>query len=193
MVALTNEVRIIGGSHRSRRIRFPTSLGLRPTADRVRETVFNWLRDAVEGAAILDLFAGSGAMGWEALSRGAKQAVFVEANAEVARCLCETQRLLGFHDVEVKNAKAEVFLAGLPRAFDIVFMDPPFHSQILFSAATTLEERGWLKEGAMIYVESEVGLSLTALPTNWRLLRQGGTRMTQFQIYKRSAHREGDL
>jgi 16S rRNA (guanine966-N2)-methyltransferase len=191
-VALTNEVRIIGGSHRSRRIRFPSTLGLRPTADRVRETVFNWLRDDIEGVAILDLFAGSGAMGWESLSRGARRAVFVEANSEVARFLSETQHAMGFHGVEVKNANAEVFLAGIPRAFDVVFMDPPFHSQLLFSAAAMLEERGWLKRDALIYIESEAGLSLTALPSNWRLFKQGGTRMTQYQIYKRIAHLEGN-
>ena len=189
-MTLRNEVRIIGGSHRSRRIRFPSSLGLRPTADRVRETVFNWIRDDIEGASVLDLFAGSGAMGWEALSRGARRAVFVEANPDVARCLSETQRVMGFQGSEINRLEAENFLAGEPEIFDVVFMDPPFHSKLLFGAAARLEERGWLKDGSLIYVECEAGLSITAFPENWCLIRQGATRMAQYQIFKRTTHRE---
>ena len=189
-MTLRNEVRIIGGSHRSRRIRFPSSLGLRPTADRVRETVFNWIRDDIDGASILDLFAGSGAMGWEALSRGARRAVFVEASSDVARCLADTQRMMDFQGAEIKHLEAETFLAGEPEIFDVVFMDPPFHSKLLLGAAASLEERGWLKDGALIYVECEAGLSITAFPENWRLFRQGATRMAQYQIFKRITHRE---
>jgi 16S rRNA (guanine966-N2)-methyltransferase len=156
-------LRIIGGTWRGRKLRFPASAAIRPTPDRVRETLFNWLGPATQGAVCLDLFAGSGALGLEALSRGAAQVTFVELRA----LLTEWQA----GDATVERTDALRYLAGPSRQFDIVFLDPPFGSDLLARAAMQLEERGWLKPGARIYVECAAREGLPALAGSWRPLK----------------------
>src|SRR5580698_4144046 len=127
-----SSVRIIGGTWRGRRIAFPALPGLRPTPDRVRETLFNWLQHSIVDTTCLDLFAGSGALGLEALSRGAKQVIFVEQAEPAARNLREQcQRLGAGTKADLQHMGAARYLASPPRPFDLVFLDPPFHQDLL--------------------------------------------------------------
>src|SRR5262249_2915587 len=160
---------IIGGTWRGRKLRFPPSPGIRPTPDRVRETLFNWLQPRVSGARCLDLFAGSGALGLEALSRGASHVTFVERDAAAVRELRARLSEWGASGARVEQADFLHFLAGLPQPFDIVFVDPPFTSGFLTEAAGLLEARQWLAPGALIYVECAARTGLPALPASWTL------------------------
>ena len=165
-------IRIIGGRWRGRRLAVPPGKGLRPTPDRVRETLFNWLSPRLAGARCLDLFAGSGALGLEALSRGATEAVLVERAAPVARHLREQVATLGAEGATVVQSDARRFLEGEVAAvggpFDIVFLDPPFDSNLLDPAMAALEAGGWLAEGAAIHVESPAGGAEPAWPEGWQ-------------------------
>lgn len=164
-------LRIIGGSWRGRKLRFPPSPEIRPTPDRVRETLFNWLGPRVSGARCLDLFAGSGALGLESLSRGAAQVTFVERDAVAARELYARLTEWGAVGARVENSEALRFLDmanGLSIGpFSIVFLDPPFESDLLAQAAELLEKGGLLTPGALIYVECAARKGLPALPPNW--------------------------
>ena len=164
-------LRIIGGTWRGRKLRFPASADIRPTPDRVRETLFNWLGAAVRGARCLDLFAGSGALGLEALSRGAAHVTFIERDEVAAQALRLLLREWQAGDAQVERADALHYLAGEARPFDIVFVDPPFASDLLGLAAALLEERHWLGAGARIYVECAARDGPPSLPAAWRLLK----------------------
>ena len=167
----TRVLRIIGGSWRGRKLRFPPSPEIRPTPDRVRETLFNWLGSHVSGSRCLDLFAGSGALGLEALSRGAAQVTFVESDAAAARELSARLTEWGATGARVEHADALRFLgtAGGPAAgpFNIVFLDPPFDSGLLARAADLLEKGSLLAPSALIYAECAARSGLPALPPNW--------------------------
>jgi 16S rRNA (guanine966-N2)-methyltransferase len=164
-------LRIIGGSWRGRKLRFPASAAIRPTPDRVRETLFNWLGTATPGARCLDLFAGSGALGLEALSRGAAHVTFVEHDAAVAAALRARLEEWQATDALVERTDALHYLSGAVRPFDIVFLDPPFASDLASRAAARLEERHWLKPGARIYLECAARDGLPSLPRSWRPLK----------------------
>jgi 16S rRNA (guanine966-N2)-methyltransferase len=172
--ARSRVLRIIGGEWRSRRLRFAAATDIRPTPDRVRETLFNWLTPRIAGARCLDLFAGSGALGLEALSRGAGEAVFVEREYRVAEELRELLAEWRAPHATVVAADARRFLAGAPKRFDIVFLDPPFASRdLLETCAGLLAERGWLAPRALIYVECAAREGLPRLPDTWRPLKEG--------------------
>ena len=165
-------LRIIGGTWRGRRLRFPAAAAIRPTPDRERETLFNWLAARVPGARALDLFAGSGALGLEALSRGAAHVTFVEQDETAAREL--RARLLEWQaqGAEVRRADALRYLAGTPAApFTLVFLDPPFGSGLLARALSLLAERGWLSPGALIYVECAARQGPPSLPAGFTPLK----------------------
>jgi len=164
-------LRIIGGTWRGRKLRFPASAAIRPTPDRVRETLFNWLGTRTPGARVLDLFAGSGALGLEALSRGASYVTFVEQDEAAVRELRARLAEWQAGDASVERADALRYLTGEARPFDLVFLDPPFGSELLSEAARRLEERGWLRSGAFIYVECAARAGLPPLPAPWRLLK----------------------
>jgi 16S rRNA (guanine966-N2)-methyltransferase len=165
-------LRIIGGTWRGRRLRFPPQPGIRPTPDRVRETLFNWLAPRVPGGRCLDLFAGSGALGLEALSRGAAQVTFIERDAVAARELRARLAEWGASGAQVEHNDALRFLAGTPvQTYDIVFLDPPFSSGLLADSARALEERQWLARDARIYVETSGSEGLPPLPHTWRLIK----------------------
>jgi 16S rRNA (guanine966-N2)-methyltransferase len=164
-------LRIIGGTWRGRKLRFPASAAIRPTPDRVRETLFNWLGTATQAAQCLDLFAGSGALGLEALSRGAAHVSFVESDEAAARALRARLAEWQAGDAVVARADALRYLSGAARPFDIVFLDPPFASELVSRAAALLEARQWLKSGALIYVECAARDGLPPLPQSWQPLK----------------------
>ena len=167
-----NRVRIIGGSHRGRFVSFPDAAGLRPTTDRVRETLFNWVQPFIPGSRCLDLFAGSGALGFEAASRGAEGVIMVERNPEVAGHLKQNARILGLTNVEVLTADAFGWLASANGGFDLVFVDPPFADRLLESALRELVRRGLLRGGARIYLEGDAAEPFPPLPGGWVPLRE---------------------
>jgi 16S rRNA (guanine966-N2)-methyltransferase len=175
--AKSNRVRIIGGEHRSRVLHFPAIESLRPTPDRVRETLFNWLGQTLQGKTCLDLFAGSGALGFEALSRGAQRAVLVERDPAVAKALTENAKLLRLQNVEIVAADALQYLAATQNKFDIVFLDPPFRSELLPKALGHVP-RILLSEG-LVYAESEPGF---AAGEAWRVLRSSRAGNVQYQL-----------
>lgn len=179
------QLRIIGGEHRRRRLPVLDSPGLRPTPDRVRETLFNWLGMATPGARVLDLFAGTGALGLEALSRGAGEAVLVERDPRVARALTDNLATLGIDRAEVKVADARHFLAEPPRSFTLAFVDPPFRQGLAAPCCAALEA-GWLAEEAWIYVETESTLA-PEVPAGWRLHREVRAGDSTGRLYRRSA------
>jgi 16S rRNA (guanine966-N2)-methyltransferase len=156
---------------RGRRWRFPDLPDIRPTPDSVRETLFKWLGTRIVGARCLDLFAGSGALGLESLSRGASAVVFVEQHAAIARALIALMAEWNVQGAEVERADAFSYLRGAAQPFDIVFLDPPFATGLLAPAAALLEERGWLAPDAVIYVESAVHEPRPALPEAWKELK----------------------
>jgi 16S rRNA (guanine966-N2)-methyltransferase len=164
-------LRIIGGTWRGRRLRFPPQEEIRPTPDRVRETLFNWLGPRVPGSRCLDLFAGSGALGLEALSRGAAQVTFVERDAVAVREL--RARLTEWRAVGalVEHSDALRFLGNTAQPCDIVFLDPPFASGLLPPVCRLLEDGHWLSANALIYVETDVQGGMPPLPQNWEVTR----------------------
>lgn len=169
----TSRVRIIAGQWRSRRIRFAAAPEVRPTPDRIRETLFNWLQTEVPGARCLDLFAGSGALGLEAASRGAREVTLVERDRRVVQSLETTVAELGATGVRVVEADAFAYLNGPvpPAPYDLVFLDPPFAKGWLVELCTLLENRGWLAPHASIYLECSAGDGEPALPAGWALRR----------------------
>ncbi|HEX7953763.1 MAG TPA: 16S rRNA (guanine(966)-N(2))-methyltransferase RsmD [Burkholderiales bacterium] len=163
----TNRVRIIGGQWRSRIVRFPHAPALRPTPDRVRETLFNWLGQDLTGKICLDLFAGSGALGFEAASRGARMVVMVEQNVSVCQALRETQAALGAGPVEGRRADAVAFLKSDVRHYDVIFLDPPFDLGLLPRLLPLLPAR--LAPNACVYLEADAPV---AIPAEFELVRQ---------------------
>jgi 16S rRNA (guanine966-N2)-methyltransferase len=164
-------LRVIGGAWRGRKIHFPPVEAIRPTPDRVRETVFNWLQQDISGAHCLDLYAGSGALGLEALSRGAARVVLVDVEAAVTRHLSQTLEALGCDRGQVVRSDAARFLAGTPEPFDVVFLDPPYADRALFEVCRLLDERGWLRPGGLAYLEDAASAGTPQLPAGWTLLR----------------------
>ena len=178
-------LRIVSGSLRGSRIEVIDQEGLRPTSDRVRETLFNWLSPMIHGARCLDLFAGTGALGIEAISRGAAECVFVERDRDVARQLEATLARLKVANARVNNADAVVWLAQTPQPFDLVFLDPPFSGGLWNEAAARLESNDWLADDAWIHIEAPVG-SAIALPKSWQLHRQATAGAVHFALYRRT-------
>ncbi len=180
------QLRIIAGEWRSRRLSFPDAPGLRPTPDRVRETLFNWLAPHIEGAKVLDAFAGSGALYLEALSRGASEAVALDSNPAAIASLRQNLETLRCPRGQVIQSDAQRYLQGEPKlAFDLVFLDPPFHQDLLPTTCALLEERQWLAANAWIYTESETPPSALQLPGNWRLHREKKAGQVYYALWQR--------
>ncbi|MCW9088715.1 MAG: 16S rRNA (guanine(966)-N(2))-methyltransferase RsmD [Gammaproteobacteria bacterium] len=167
----SNTLRIIGGEWRGRKLRFADGEGLRPTTDRVRETLFNWLQPVINGTRCLDLFAGSGALGLEALSRGAREVVFVDTNPKAVAALKENLSLLHADNGRVIRSDALNYLSGDEGRFDVVFIDPPFRRDLLQPALQRLAAGDWLAPGARVYLELESEQGEPELPDGWELLR----------------------
>lgn len=182
---MQSKLRIIGGQWRSRQLVFEDAPGLRPTPARVRETLFNWLQYDVNGSRCLDLYAGSGALGVEAASRGAKRVVQVENNPEACRQLKANSVKLGAEQISVVQQEVFRFLAGDAEAFDLVFLDPPFGKQMAQQTCHWLEDKGWLASQAKIYVEVEKGLPLDNMPANWRMLKSKSAGEVAYYLFER--------
>jgi len=165
-------VRIIAGIWRGRRVKFPDIPGLRPTPDRVRETLFNWLQHSIVDSRCLDLFAGSGALGLEALSRGAIEVDFVEQDPAAARSLQEQLVSLGAASKgRILQMGAARYLRTPAKAFDIAFLDPPFGTDALAEYIPMLDAGNWIKPGGLIYLENERAAGVPPLPPRWELLK----------------------
>lgn len=184
MKGASGRIRIIGGQLRNSRLDVPDLPGLRPTAERVRETLFNWLTPVIAGARCLDLCAGTGALGIEALSRGAASAQFVEREARAAQALRDNLARLKAQGGQVATADAQVYLQGAAQPYGLVFLDPPFAQELWTPLAQRLEQGGWLAPGAWIYVESPRQGAL-ALPTGWTLHREGAAGEVRYALYRR--------
>lgn len=190
-VVTESRLRIIGGQWRSRQIAFPCIDGLRPTPDRVRETLFNWLAAFVPGSRCLDLFAGSGALGLEALSRGASAATFVDASDHSTNALRQNIDRLGLAPEQTTNvhtADALTFLrTGTPTPFDIVFLDPPFRHGWLDRLLPLLESGGWVAPGSWVYIEHERELANPAIPAYWQAHRRKEAGQVVYTLYQIAA------
>ena len=181
----TGELRIIGGDWRSRKLCFPDAGGVRPSPARTRETLFNWLNFHLAGSRCLDLFAGSGALGLEALSRGAAQATLVDHTPALAKALRDNLRLLGTNKGDVACQDVEQFLAkGDGQGYDIVFMDPPFRQGWLERLIPLLDTQKWVKPGGWIYVEHESERALPAVPASWHLHRQKSAGQVSYCLFR---------
>jgi 16S rRNA (guanine966-N2)-methyltransferase len=180
-----NEVRIIGGAWRSRRIRFTPRANLRPTPDRVRETLFNWLGQELTGRSCLDLFAGSGALGFEAASRGARRVVMVEWDREICKALATSRAALAASAVEVRCADALEFLRSPGERYDVIFLDPPFRAGLTPRLLTLLPD--CMAPGAVVYSESG---HQPELGGGWETLKQGRAGQVRFQLLKRTEHEQ---
>ena len=167
-----NQLRIIGGTWRSRRLDFPDVEGLRPTPDRVRETLFNWLMPVIHGARCLDLFTGSGALGLEALSRGAASVVLLDRDPHVISTLRKHLVTLNAQGATLHQQSALDYLQGEASPFDVIFLDPPFRQGLLEPVLGLLSSRGWLAPGARVYIEQESEQAMVPLPEGWELLRE---------------------
>ena len=173
-------IRIVGGKWRGRKFPVPEVAGLRPTPDRVRETLFNWLQPVIAGARCLDLYAGTGLLGLEAVSRGAAGAVLVEQDSSlIAQIKRNIEMLDAGGDVLVEQAEALSWLRHNQSRFDLVFLDPPFGQGLIEKSASLLKERRCLQPHAMIYVESEPELQL---PDGFRVVRQGKAGKVKFML-----------
>ncbi len=165
---LPGRLRIVAGKWRSRLLQIIDEPELRPTSERIRETLFNWLLPMTEGARCLDLFAGTGALGIEAMSRGAGQVVFIEKSAALVAGIRKNLAELNATNVEVSQRDAMDYLRNAdPQPFDIVFLDPPFNTELLSEACSLLQENGWLSANAMVYLEQGNDKEKPALPNGW--------------------------
>ncbi|MCU7799274.1 MAG: 16S rRNA (guanine(966)-N(2))-methyltransferase RsmD [gamma proteobacterium symbiont of Lucinoma myriamae] len=175
--AKANQLRIIGGQWRGRKLSFADGDGLRPTMDRVRETLFNWLQNEIVGARCLDMFSGSGALGLEALSRYAGEVVMIDKNPQAIGMIRNNLKLLGADNALSLQIDAHDYLMDIegsisPQKFDIVFLDPPFNKQLVGPFCQLLEKVNCLSDQASIYIEIEKKTVLPELPKNWKVVKQ---------------------
>jgi 16S rRNA (guanine966-N2)-methyltransferase len=182
------QLRIIAGEWRSRRFTFTEQPGLRPTPDRVRETLFNWLAGRIEGARCLDLFTGSGALTLESLSRGAGFVLACDTSREVVQSLRGHLATLGCERAEIRQQDALQLLGQAPdTAFDMVFLDPPFRQDLLATSCAALEANGWLAAHAWIYTESELPPDRLTMPASWQLHRDKRAGQVWYCLWQRRA------
>lgn len=187
--AKLNTIRIIAGQWRGRRLGVPDLDGLRPTTDRVRETLFNWLMHDIVGARCLDLFAGSGALGLESYSRGAQMVELIESNSKAIENLHKNITALNKQSdssgIKVVQATAQDYLSSPPsQAFDIVFLDPPYGSELLATTIDQLVHNKWLAANAMVYVEQASTVAELKLTNDWIKHRQGRAGRSAFYLYQ---------
>ena len=189
---LASGPRIISGKWRRRRLRFPGCRGARPTPDRVKETLFNWLGSRVEGAVCLDLFAGSGSLGFEAASRGAASVTMVEVDVSLASHLRKTSERLGALGIDIVQGDALEWLPRTTGRFDIVFLDPPFSTPLLERSCRSLSACDRLAPEAMVYLECERARGVPPLPEGFQLFREGCAGEVRYHLARRRPCRTPD-
>lgn len=177
-----NQLRIIGGKWRGRKLQFPNIAGLRPTPNRVRETLFNWLMHIIPGSHCLDLFAGSGVLGFEALSRGADKLVFVDESAQVIAQIKQNQQLLKCENTTVYCMQADVYLKQTTEKFDIIFLDPPFQLDIIPQLCELLIKHNLLKENGFVYIETAAKFDVNSIPHPWKIIKQNKAGKVHFAL-----------
>jgi len=168
----SNHVRIIGGEWRGRKLSFPTVDGLRPTGDRMRETLFNWLSAEIYGASVVDLFSGSGSLGFESLSRGASQVTFVELNDQAVKSIQQNLGLLKTSHALIKHQSAFDYIqSSETNSCDLLFLDPPFDDGIHNKILACIDAQQMMKQGASLYIEAPATTPI-AIPPNWKIHRE---------------------
>lgn len=183
------DVRVISGKWRGRKLPVYNAEGLRPTPDRVKETLFNWLMQHIDGAVVLDCFAGSGSLAIEALSRHADFASLIERDRKLATHLSQNLQRLNCSNAEIINQDCLTVLAkNATKQYDIVFIDPPFHKDLAITCCQALETNGWLAQNAFIYVEVEKELTVQRIPSNWLLIKQQQAGQLAYRLYQRQSH-----
>lgn len=181
---MISKLRIIGGEWRSRQIVFEDAPGLRPTSARVRETLFNWLHSDIANSRCLDLFAGSGALGFEAASRGAKQVVLVENNPKTCQKLRENSAVLKAEQIKVVQMEVTGFIGQCQDQYDLIFLDPPFGLGLVGPICQQLQQAGMLTPYGKIYLETERQLKLQSLPDNWLQLKDKVAGEVRYSLYQ---------
>lgn len=181
------QVRIIGGKWRGHKLAVLTSVGLRPTTDRIKETLFNWLMNHVADANCLDCFAGSGNLGFEALSRGAASLICLEKNHQAVQQIEQNAKLLPSAQINILETETLMYLRhAQPIAMDIIFIDPPYADGLVLPTIHLLEERGWLAPQSWIYIETERRLEALEMPNNWQLHHKKFTKKISYSLYYRT-------
>ncbi|WGY48188.1 16S rRNA (guanine(966)-N(2))-methyltransferase RsmD [Vibrio sp. ABG19] len=180
------QVRIISGLWRGRKLPVHDAEGLRPTTDRVKETLFNWLAQDIPHAKCLDLFAGSGGLGFESASRQADKVTMLEMNSQAFSQLKTNIASLKATNIEAIHTDSLAFLRQSGRAYDVVFIDPPFRQGLLQESVALLEQNGWLADNAMIYIECEKELAMADLPPNWELYREKTAGQVCYRLFERT-------
>jgi len=180
-------LRIIGGEHRGRTYPFVSADGLRPTTDRVKETLFNWLQLWTSGARVLDLYAGSGSLSWEAWSREALEVVAIERNPSAVRELKSVKQHLKANSVRLIEGDCQSILLSQnsDKPYDIVFIDPPFADEHWVNVLDLLESRGCLAKNAWVYIEQPIKTPVPPVPENWRLHREKKAGQVMARLYQR--------
>lgn len=184
---MQNKLKIIGGEWRSRIITFPDVPGLRPTPARVRETLFNWLQAHIIASRCLDLYAGSGALGFEAASRGAKKVTQVEYDSKACQQLKNNAQLLKAEQVSVVARDVLQFLQQTPEVYSVIFLDPPFTSNLSVLTCQLIETNGWLAEHGLCYVESPANATLEGMPSNWKQIKHKVAGDVGYSLYARES------
>ncbi|EKO3378702.1 16S rRNA (guanine(966)-N(2))-methyltransferase RsmD [Vibrio fluvialis] len=185
--APSGQVRIISGLWRGRKLPVHDAEGLRPTTDRVKETLFNWLAQDIPHAKCLDLFAGSGGLGFESASRQADKVTMLEMNPQAFAQIKTNIAALKASNIEAVNTDTLAYLKQPGQAYDVVFIDPPFRQGLLQETVQLLEQNGWLAANAMIYIESEKELPLTELPESWQLYREKLAGQVCYRLFERAS------
>lgn len=181
----TGSIRIIGGTHRGRKLPVINADGLRPTTDRMKETLFNWLMIDVREAICIDCFAGAGSLGFEALSRGAKQVTFIELDRQAAMQLSNNASLLKYQadQAVIMHANALSSISRFDNAVDIIFIDPPFNQDLVQPCVDIIESNKLVKSGSKIYIEKEVSSKNLLIPNNWRQIKEKSTQQVNALLY----------
>lgn len=177
-----SSIRIIGGKWRSRKVSFVTKDELRPTPDRVRETLFNWLAPFIVDAVCLDLYAGSGVLGLEALSRGAATVTALDCDRDCVARIAQNQQALQADDYQLLNKNALDWLQTPQFTADVIFVDPPYKQDILFKTLALLDQNNWVKNGSVIYFEQDQPLNPELLPTGWEVWRESKAGKVYFYL-----------
>ena len=180
-----NQVRIIGGLWRGQKIDFPDYPGLRPTSDRVKETLFNWLSPTIVNATCLDLFSGSGALGFEALSRGAKKVTFIDSLYPIIQAIRKNAKKLNVTNAHFMHGTIPHLVLDTINTYDIVFVDPPFKQGLINPSICWLEQHHYLSPNALIYIERAIDDEPINMPSNWHTLREKKAGMVSYSLIER--------